>query len=135
MNKYDKSILFKTYVIKAFFIIVFILNIAMPIYKDFQWKFNIFQLLICIVWCFGLAGGLGYLVTEVSEVTDDMRTYTQITPIIPIFIVRFAQAFAYGLIFRDRLNWYMMGTLYLLDFTYLAILLIDKANYGYKKER
>lgn len=138
MNKYEKGVLFKLSVIKITTFTIIFLNMFLPIYSDYRWRFNFFQLTAVLIYVYASLSALGYILVETTddnkEVTIGMKVYTTVTPILPLFMNRIMQVFIYALLLRGRLNWRMMLVLYMIDIIYLALLLFDKANYGYMKE-
>lgn len=138
MNKYEKGVLFKLSVIKITTFTIIFLNMFLPIYSDYRWRFNFFQLTAVLIYVYASLSALGYILVETTddnkEVTIGMKVYTTVTPILPLFMNRIMQVFIYALLLRGRLNWRMMLFLYMIDIIYLALLLFDKANYGYMKE-
>lgn len=105
-------------IMKILYVIILIVNLGIPYYKNWSWHFSIFQVLIVIFWFFGLLGGLGY--------------FGQATPIVQIGIIRIVQCGSY-LLFKIRVvNWVMIGIFILLDIVFLLFLLFDKANYSYE---
>lgn len=138
MNKYEKGVLFKLSVIKITTFTIIFLNMFLPIYSDYHWRFNFFQLIAVLIYVYASLSALGYILVETTddnkEVTIGMKVYTTVTPILPLFMNRIMQVFIYALLLRGRLNWRMMLVLYMIDIIYLALLLFDKANYGYMKE-
>lgn len=120
MNKYESNIMANTLIMKIFYVIIVIVNMALPYYKDWHWTFSIFQFAIVIIWFFGLLGGLGY--------------FNQTTPILPLGISRIIQVGVYLLFKFKQINWAVIGVFILLDIIYLVFLLFDKANYYYETE-
>lgn len=120
MNKYESNIMANTLIMKIFYVIIVIVNMALPYYKDWHWTFSIFQFAIVIIWFFGLLGGLGY--------------FNQTTPILPLGISRIIQVGVYLLFKFKQINWAVIGVFILLDVIYLVFLLFDKANYYYETE-
>lgn len=118
MNKYEKNIMANTNIMKITYVVISLVNMLLPFYKDWHWRFSIFQLVIVIIWFFGLLGGLGY--------------FGQATPILPIGIVRIVQIGAYMLFRLREVNWYVIGVYVILDIIFLAFLLFDKATYVYE---
>lgn len=118
MNRYEANIMVNTFVMKVLYCILLIVNMALPFYKNWVWHFSIIQLIIVVIWFFGLLGGLGY--------------FNQSTPILQIGIVRIFQLGAYFLFKRAMINWIVILVYLALDLFFLLFLLFDKANYYYE---
>lgn len=120
MNKYEKSLMFNTYIMKVGFVLILLTNLFIPVFKDTYFHFSLFQLGAIIIWLFGLLSGLGY--------------FNQDTPILQIFILRIFEMGWYALLHRQKTNWWMFVIFIILDVVYMAFLLIDKSSYTYETE-
>lgn len=136
MNRYEKSILFKLNVAKVLYVIVAIVNLAMPLYNDLKWTFSIFQLIVCVIWLFGMLAAIGIFCTNTHEIKGDVVIYEQNTSpvIIALGICRIIEAFYYYVFHQDEINWIAYGILIFIDLFYLIFILIDKANYEYARQ-
>lgn len=117
MNQYERSIMFNTYVMKVGYVALVILNIGLPCIDGTHSRLWLMQISACVVWVFGLLGGLGY--------------FNQLVPILQIGIVRIIECL-YLLLFKYKVTiWWAVGIYILADVIYLVYLLIDKSNYEY----
>lgn len=119
MNRYEKNLMFNVTVMKVLYVIIVFVNIFISQKKGVFFSLNIFQIILCVAWFFGLLGGLGY--------------FGQKLPIIPLGIIRVLEALYYGLL-RGKLNWWVFAIQVMLDIIYFTFLLFDKSNYAYEKE-
>ena len=119
MNRYEKNLMFNVTVMKVLYVVIVFVNIFISQKKGVFFSLNIFQIVLCVTWFFGLLGGLGY--------------FGQKIPIIPLGIIRVLEALYYGLL-RGKLNWWVFAIQVMLDIIYFTFLLFDKSNYAYEKE-
>lgn len=118
---------------KVIFIILLICNLALPLTGKVM-QLNLFQLILCGIWAYGLLSHLGYFKTQVSDGSDGIIRYEPNTPIIPIGLLRIAEFLFYFLIRKDIINWSIFLGLLIGDLVYLMFLLLDKANYVFEME-
>jgi hypothetical protein len=109
-----------TIIMKVLFAIIAISNLVLPFYKDWSWRFSVFQIIAVLIWVYGLMGGLGY--------------FNQATPILAIGILRMLQAGCYLIFRRSQINWIVFAIFIALDVIFTIFLIFDKANYEYVKE-
>lgn len=118
MNRYEANIMVNTFFMKIIYCVILVVNAALPFYKNWNWHFSLFQLIVVVIWFIGLLGGLGYL--------------NQYTPILPLGVTRIIQLGSYLLFKRAIINWIVIGVYLALDLFFLLFLLFDKANYYYE---
>lgn len=120
MNRYERSIMLNTYVMKVGYVLLVIINLAASCLKGIHSRLWLMQVVICLVWILGLLGGLGYL--------------NQMVPILQVGIVRIIECL-YLLLFKYKeTRWWVVGLYVLVDVIYVVYLLIDKSNYEYVVE-
>ena len=116
MNRYERSIMLNTYVMKVGYVLLVIINLAAPCLKGIHSRLWLMQVVICLVWILGL----GYL--------------NQMVPILQVGIVRIIECL-YLLLFKYKeTRWWVVGLYVLVDVIYVVYLLIDKSNYEYVVE-
>ena len=114
MNRYERSIMLNTYVMKVGYVLLVIINLAAPCLKGIHSRLWLMQVVICLVWI------LGYL--------------NQMVPILQVGIVRIIECL-YLLLFKYKeTRWWVVGLYVLVDVIYVVYLLIDKSNYEYVVE-
>lgn len=120
MNKYERGILLNTFIMKVLYVILLLVNLFLPTIKNTYFHFSILQIVVIIMWLFGLLGGLGY--------------FNQYTPILSIGIIRIIEI-GYALLFKFKVtNWIAIGVFILIDIIFTVFLLLDKASYAYVTE-
>lgn len=133
MNKYEKSILFKPLLMKIFYGIIAVINVAIPLNSDGTWSFSLFQFGIIAVWFYALLCALGYFCISTNEIQGDMELYETKTPILPLVFVRIVEGGFYWITAPHDFNWTYFGALIVIDIVYLVFLMMDKATYGYAR--
>lgn len=119
ITKYEKSIMFNVHVMKVAFVVITILNLALPIYKT-GYKFSIFQCIVPIIWFYGLLNGIGYFKQEV--------------PVLGIGILRIFEGLFYFIIARSKFNWGMFLIFIIMDILYAFFFYLDRNSYYYIDE-
>lgn len=111
---------------------VLAVNLLLPIF-DGKWADPpVFQKIICGVWTYGMLCSLGYFKKPVSREVDGVIKYEISVPILPIGLLRIAEALFYGFISRVHVDWRMFLICVGLDVFYVALILMDKSNYYYE---
>lgn len=120
MNRYERNLMLNVTLMKIFYVCLVLVNILLPVQRNTFFSTNLLQIIVVIVWFFGLLGGMGY--------------FDQMTPVLPIGIVRFVELIYYGFLKEGYLNWIAFVIYVGLDIIYMTFLFFDKAGYEYKKE-
>ena len=120
MNRYERSIMLNTYVMKVGYVLLIVINLVVPCLKGTHSRLWLLQIVACLVWILGLLGGLGYL--------------NQMVPILQIGIVRIIECL-YLLLFKYKeTRWWIIGLYILIDVIYVVYLLIDKSIIKLRKK-
>lgn len=120
MNKYEKNLMFNVIVMKIIYCIIIFVNLLVPIRRNVYFIISPLQVIIVIVWLFGLLGGMGF--------------FDQRTPVLPIGLLRFIEILDYGVLRTNYMNWWAFAIFVVLDMIFTTFLFFDKANYSYVKE-
>lgn len=133
---YSRRILFVSNLIKVLTVVVCVVNLFMPLYDNFVWKFSVFQLFAVFVWIYAGLTATGYFCKNQHIEKNGMILYEQnlSLPVILLGLNRIAESLYYFLFRRSRIDWPMYGILILLDVLVFIVLFVDKMNYGYAKE-
>lgn len=120
MNRYERNLMVNITIMKILYVLTLFINLLIPIKRSTFFYVSLFQIIIVIIWFFGLLGGMGF--------------FDQRTPILPIGVVRLIEIIYYGVIRTGFINWIALGIYIIFDIIYIAFLFFDKANYEYKSE-
>ena len=133
MNKYEKSIMFNLLVMKIFFVVISIVNIAIPLFSDGVWRFNVFQFIMVGIWFYALLCALGWFCITTNDVDGDMEILETKTPLLPIVFTRVVEGGFYWITAASEFNWKYFGIVILIDLVFFIFLILDKASYGYAR--
>lgn len=120
MNRYEKNLMVNITIMKVLYVVTLFINLLVPVKRNTIFYVSVFQIVVVIVWFFGLLGGMGF--------------FDQRTPILPIGIIRFIEIIYYGVIRAGFISWISIGVYIIFDIIFVAFLFFDKANYEYVTE-
>lgn len=129
-----KKLLFNLHVSKGIFAVLVFINLVLPLYSGQIMKFNLFQLIIVLVWSYGLLSHLGFFKTQVSDGTEGKILYEPNTPIVQIGILRLIELIYFLALKREVFNWKVFILLIVWDVFYIIFLLLDKSRYVFEME-
>ena len=133
MNKYEKAMMFRPMLMKVLFVVVAVLNLALPMKVEKDWYLDLFQLVMVGIWLYATVCALGYFCIPTNVVQGDMELYEVRTPILPWVFVRLSEGGFRWAFSLTTFNWKFFGIALLGDVIFLFFLLMDKSNYGYAK--
>lgn len=123
INKYEKAIMFNTKLMKLFYAVIFISNLAIPLKltdSGVAFSISVFNIIALGVLLYALLNGLGY--------------FRQNIPFLWIGAIRICQGIYKFIISPDKFNWYGFAVLVVLDFLFICFLFMDRRNYSYVEE-
>lgn len=118
LNKYEKEVMFNTYLIKAAFVIGIVLNMILPVYSTTAGFKSILQYVVLFSYCYGLLHAMGIF-------------RGQKIPVLQLGFTRLAQVVGRLFIKNNPIAWQYYGILLALDVLYLYLLFVDKSGYCY----
>ena len=135
VNKYEKNIMFKVTLIKVFCGALLYLNWLLPFSVTGKWQFSVFRIFSTISVILGLLAATGRMCINTYRIENGMTIFEQNTaPLIMVAgLTRIAQVLYYILAKRS-VNWPIIIFLIVMDVICIAIILLDKASYGYGLE-
>lgn len=122
-SRYEKAIVLNMKLMKFFYIILVIANVAMPLGlegESLRFGFSAFNLLVLGFQFYGLLSGLGY--------------FSQQIPFLPVSLVRLAQGLYRFVMSPNQFNWIGFGILVVFDILFIAFLFMDRRDYSYVEE-
>lgn len=136
VNTYERNILNKLKFVQFAGIVVIAINWLLPS-NNAGWRFNVFNVVITLVWIFGILVASGYFCRNTFEEDDDLIIYEQNTTplIVAVFLARICEIGFNYVFAKNSFNWKTLVITVVIDIIYLAIILMDKSNYGYALEK
>lgn len=111
--------MFNVRVMKIAYVMIALFNLCAPIYTT-GYKFSLFQVVIPIIWFYGLLNGIGYFNQEV--------------PILGIGLVRIFEGLFYYVVARGSFNWVLFIVFIVMDSLYSLFMYLDRNSYYYITE-
>lgn len=115
--------MFNVWFIFGYVVLISILNLILPIYKNNVHGYkSVFQWILILVYVYGYLYQSGLLLG-------------QKIPIVQIAVCRIFELMLHTMILKNQgINWTVFIALIIMDFIYIILLMFDKLNYEYIKE-
>lgn len=131
--RYTNSIMLFTRIATVWYAAIVILNLVVPVLNGTFLNFNLFSVIILIIWTVAILSAHGIIKRLVSTL-DDKIVYDTVLPIFLPTLVRLGElAWMY---FRHKQSF--NKTVFLIeiaaDIVFIIILLLDKSRYYYEAE-
>lgn len=118
LNKYEREVMFNTYLIKACVVVALILNLILPVYSKTIGFKSILQWFVLGTYIYGLLNALGYC-------------RGQKIPLLPLGAFRILQIVSRIVLKSNPIAWQFFGILLALDVLFIYLLFMDKSSYCY----
>ncbi len=118
LNKYEREVMFNTYLIKACVVVALILNLILPVYSKTIGFKSILQWFVLGTYIYGLLNALGYC-------------RGQKIPSLPLGAFRILQIVSHMVLNSNPIAWQFFGILLALDVLFIYLLFMDKSSYCY----
>lgn len=129
--KYTNSILLFVKIATVIYFVIVLVNLILPVLSDSVLNFNLFTVVMLIIWTVAELSSRGYIKKVVSTV-DDKIVYDTVLPVVFPTIVRLAE---FGWFFLRHRSEFRIGVFcadVALDIVFVGILLLDKSHYYYE---
>lgn len=123
INEYEKAIMFNTKLMKIFYVILFLINIFIPLKSSgsgYVFSISVFNLIALVILFYATLNGLGY--------------FKQNIPFLWLGVVRICQGIYNFLFHSETFNWYSFIVLVVFDVLFIFFLFMDRKNYTYVEE-
>ena len=122
MNKYEREVMMNIWIVTALVVVMIVVNLICPVFKSTIGGKSVFQWLMVLIYIWGMLYQRAYL-------------KGQKVPIVQIVIIRLLEVFVHSMFMKSMpVNWPFMLFAYALDIVYIALLMVDKAQYKYIEE-
>lgn len=118
LNKYEREVMFNTYLIKATLVIGILLNLALPVYSQTIGFKSMLQWVVVGFYIYGLVNALGYV-------------RGQKIPLLQIGFTRIIQIVARVFLKNNPIAWKYFGIVIAFDLLFIYLLFMDKSSYCY----
>lgn len=128
-----KKLLANLLISKVIYGIILVINLCLPLTGQIM-DFDLFQIIIVLIWTYGVLSHHGYFKTQVSDESEGTIKYEPNTPILQIILLRFLEFVYLWFTQLDVVNWKIFAGLVLADTVYVGFLLMDKATYVFEMD-
>lgn len=131
--RYTNSILLFSRIATAFYFVLLIVNLVVPVLSESSFNVNIFTIIMMIIWTIAILSEHGIFKRVVSK-EDGKIIYDTILPILPPTLIRIIE---FGWMFLRHRGTFRIGVFFTdvaLDIIFIIILIFDKMRYYYEAE-
>lgn len=129
--RYTKSIKVLQHTATMIFVVLFAVNIVLPVKKDDVINANVFTFATLLLWTVTVLSANGYL-KKVDYVHDGKVVYRTFLPVFQVAIVRAIEIGYYFIREREQFRPKVFWIDVVFDVLFVIVLLLDKSRYYYE---